>query len=105
MWSIVCAELDWRFLFSIVTALGSISQRSVKLGANSCHMSISTPLRNGPAGLSVAARQAAPLELSSAVVPVFQSIQDRNIGKLINSMARRDSKWIELERILKKESR
>lgn len=36
------------------------------------------------AGLPVAARQAAPLELSRAVVPAFQSIQDREVGKLIN---------------------
>ena len=35
----------------------------------------------------------------------FSSLQDRNVGKLLNSMARRDPKRIALERILEKESR
>ena len=38
-----------------------------------------------PLVLPVAARRKpAPLELSRAVVPAFQSIQDREVGKLIN---------------------
>ena len=35
----------------------------------------------------------------------FSKFEDRNVGKLLNSMARRDSKRIALERILEKESR
>ena len=54
---------------------------------------------------SLGCSQAAPLELSCALVPALQSIQDRNVGKLVDSMARRDSKRIALERILEEKSR
>jgi hypothetical protein len=49
--------------------------------------------------------QPAPLELTRAVIPAFQCIQNRKIGELANSTARRDSERIALERVLEKESR